>query len=348
MRTEAGVGMVVLEANSAPGFAYCTPGRDAWEWAYLKTAQLAWTLAAKDERRHLGLLTESKLPCETVGFAAALSHVVDRQVPIVGPLDLARAWRDDDGDLRVNGRKLKGGIRYLHHEPWLLLPPRATGTYLNPTDVDLGGARDKTEAAAAFEQWNRSRPRGTPLLRVPETAVVRPCEDLPDWNGWVVLKTPHLNSGDGIRFCNASVKKIPPVREKSVLQRAVLPGAGPGGRRILLGGRVHDIRMVVASGPAGFFPIMLYARCSRRCWQAGLTRAEMREALLTNIATRDEAGDYRFDYERLVMPSDKGWRRLSLRPVDFAVAFVQSVIATVAIDARTLTMASPCAATAVS
>src|SRR5262245_32930679 len=68
----------VLEVNSAPGFAYCTPGHDAWLGAYVPCIEALLTHVADEDLRDIALITESKVPVETVGFAACLQYLTGR------------------------------------------------------------------------------------------------------------------------------------------------------------------------------------------------------------------------------------------------------------------------------
>ena len=68
----------VIEVNSAPGFAYCTPGQDAAELAYGPTVEIVLAGVPPEELAGLAFLTESKVPIETTGFAGCFEHALGR------------------------------------------------------------------------------------------------------------------------------------------------------------------------------------------------------------------------------------------------------------------------------
>lgn len=337
LRVNRAPGWVVLETNSCPGFAYCTPADDAWEWAYLRTAQLVVAAARRaGHEAGLALLTESKLPCETVGFQAALGHCLGRPVPVLDPGQLRAARRDLAGWLQVEGRRLSGGLRYLHHRPWEVLPADAPGSFVNGTDVDLAGARDKVAAHRAYQRFNGSRPTGVPELSLPRAWIVESEDELPALGSSGVLKRPHGCSGDGITFFSSSspLERRPgpfPLLVQELIWPAGSREAGATTQE-LLADRVYDLRVVVGCGEQGLFPLMLYARLGQQPFNDRLAGRALRQALLTNIAVAEPTGGHRFDYDRLVLPSPQGWETLGLREVDFAAAFVQAALATIAID----------------
>jgi len=95
---------------------------------------------------------------------------------------------------------------------------------------------------------------------------------------------------------------------------------------------VHDVRFVLGSGPGGYRPLMVYARMARAPFSAALDGKPLAPSLVTNIAVPRGDGSFAFEYERLIVPTDEGWARLGLSESDFAAAYVQSVLATTAID----------------
>ena len=336
LRTDKSPGFVALETNSAPGFAYCTPGNDAWEWAYLRTASWFAQLATDRQRNHLALLTESKLPCETVGFAAALSQTLGYQVPVYGPRHLQAATRGERGELRIENRSVLGGLRYLHDAPWRWLPPDAPGCFVNGTAVDLAGGRDKVAAFQAYESFDRQRRSGIPALSIPRSWVLRSPQDLERLPADCVVKAPRLNSGEGIDFLAHGERPAVGDHDFPRLGQALIwpVGSAAAGevRQRLIDGFVHDLRVVVGSGPAGFFPLMIYSRQARLPYQDGLQGPALKAALTTNIAVPQAQGGHRFEYQRLVFPTRDGWDHLALDAEDFAVMFIQAALATLAID----------------
>jgi hypothetical protein len=98
---------------------------------------------------------------------------------------------------------------------------------------------------------------------------------------------------------------------------------------------VADIRFMIAAGVAGYEPIPVYARRARRpltnAISADCTSWDM---LGTNLSYKDGAGLWQTDEERLVMLDEANFSRLGLSAHDLIEAYVQSVMAAVAIDRR--------------
>lgn len=341
---------LVIEVNAAPGFAYCTPGLDAWEAAYRRTADLVVGRVAEADYGGLALLTESKIPVETVGFQAALTERAGTVVPVLGPDALRSAQQlPEDGAVRVlvGDQALTGGLRYLHRRPWELLPPNAAGSFVNGTDVDLNGGRDKAAAHLAISAFNARNAANGIVVDTPHTEVVRDEAALQEAMGqlepsWAVLKTRHGNSGDGVYFVPPERDYQPCIGFPFVVQETLLPRPLSRSPRALLplthNGKsyVYDLRVVVGSFPTGLAPLMVYARRATASTDdvSGTSHSrsvDLGAILKVNIAVGDTTQGAVLEEERLVLPDTEGWESLGLTEDDYVDAIVQSMLATVAV-----------------
>jgi len=340
---------VVIEINSAPGFAYCTPGRDAWERAYRRTADLLLERLPRAQWPDVALLTESKIPIETEGFSAVLRDSIGAEVPVLAPADLRAVCRDAAGNrvrLTVRGRPLRGGLRYLHLNPWELLPPNAEGVFVNGTDVDLAGGRDKIAAHHAFTLFNDRYARRGLAIHTPPTRIVERDEPAPRSDRLVVRKVPHGNSGIGVDFVPSST----PAGYRHLEQQLLLPPGHevddyPPLRPLVAGGEryVYDLRVVIGGTRRGFVPLMMYARRARRPLRdlRSLDPAVLDDFLKVNIARVARHGSIVLEEERLTLPDAAGAASLGLSRDQLVDAVVQSILATIAVDrAETATHAS--------
>jgi hypothetical protein len=338
----------VIEVNSAPGFAYCTPGRDAAELAYGRTVELVLDGLTREEQAGLAILTESKVPIETVGFAACFEHALGVPVPILGPPELRRADRRPAGRgvrLVCDGRTLTGGLRYLHEDPWEILPPDAVGRFVNGTGIDLRGARDKVMAHLAYERFNRARRSHGLAVRTPRTIIVRRPEDFDAARGavgrWAVSKIAQGHSGRGVEFHPEKGSAAPAGPYPVVLQEMLLPSslALPGETRlrgIPLRGEeyVFDLRIILGGFPDGIRPLMAYGRRSPQ----PVRRLDPREAetisdvMKVNISVPDGPDESRLETERLLFADDEGIAAMGLSTADLQRATVEAALAMIAVD----------------
>ncbi|HYW52973.1 MAG TPA: hypothetical protein VE826_03335 [Dongiaceae bacterium] len=343
---------VVIEVNSAPGFAYCTPGADAWELAYERTIDLLLGHAPPAAHGGLALLTESKVPVETEGFRRCLERRLGRAIAVLGPAELRAAERfvtERGTVLAHGGREISGGLRYLHHLPWELLPPSAAGTFVNGTGVDLCGGRDKVAAQLAFERFTAAfGPRGL-RVNAPPGSVVRSAEELEAvlarLGEHVVRKARHGNSGIGVDFLRGDEEdaRRPPPPYPYLVQEMLLPrGAAVNGAHLAAataGGRpyAYDLRVVVGGFPGGYRPLMIYARRARRSLDElgrfdAADLAALDDFMKVNIAVPQPGGGFAMEEERLVLPDADGFAALGLGVDDYRVAVAESILATAAVD----------------
>lgn len=340
-----------LEVNSAPGFAYCTPGADAWERAYRPCVGALLEAVPPTQWAGVALLTESKIPIETEGFSACLREATGQRAWVLGPGDLLHAERQrapDGGTLvSVGGRRLHGGLRYLHTRPWHLLPPDAVGGFINGTSIDLRGARNKVAAQQAFEAFNRFWRKARLAVDTPRSWTVGDAEELAaavaQLDGWAVSKIADGNSGVGVEFFHSDhvAKHLwPPF--PFVIQEMLLPPAlAPEGEAALAGACVrhevyaYDLRVVILSTMGGYRPLMVYGRRARvplaACYNFQHAATILDGILKVNIAVPTASG-FELQTDRLMLADEAGWRAMGLDLSEMRRAVVSSILATAAVD----------------
>jgi hypothetical protein len=347
-----GVDFRVIEVNSAPGFAYCTPAHDVWPLAYQATVRALLEPIPPDDWAGVAVLTESKIPIETAGFARALAAATGHPAWVLDPAALRRAARQptagDGVQLVVDGRPLRGGLRYLHDAPWDVLPPRAHGHFLNGTAIDLRGGRDKVQAHRALVRFADASGFA---LATPRSCIVGHRDELAAAEAalgrWIVRKIPDGNSGRGIDLLADELARGRAPRTLPLLVQEMLlpPPLARDGQPALHGVRVAgehyaaDLRVVLLSTAAGVRPCMVYGRRARRSFEA-LARVDPRrwaddgaldDYLKVNIAVAAPGG-FTLETERLLLADDDGWDAIGLSLDAWRRAVAISALAVIAVD----------------
>ena len=94
-----------------------------------------------------------------------------------------------------------------------------------------------------------------------------------------------------------------------------------------------DLRFMVAVGPAGFFPVAVYARRARKPLTADLQSGDDSwEMLGTNLSIKNSDGSFSTQPERLLLVDTRDFNRLGFGLDDLIESYIQSVMSIVAID----------------
>jgi len=167
--------------------------------------------------------------------------------------------------------------------------------------------------------------------------------------GHAVVKVPYANAGQGVYTITSpeeleAFKRLEQPYDKFIVQSLVgnsswsshteqghlfHVGTIPNKRGLSY---VADLRVMVAAGPEGFRPLVFYARRARRPLLNELGTYESWDMLGTNLSVKNEDGSWGSDTSRLLLMDRKDFNILGLGPDDLIEAFIQSVLATVAID----------------
>ena len=100
---------------------------------------------------------------------------------------------------------------------------------------------------------------------------------------------------------------------------------------------VCDLRCMVSSTPTGFQPLAIYARRALLPLKATLDSADDSWQMLgTNLSVKKADGSWTTDTSRLLLMDCKDFNRLGIAIDDLIEAYVQTVLATAAIDRMAL------------
>ena len=106
-------------------------------------------------------------------------------------------------------------------------------------------------------------------------------------------------------------------------------------------GRIYvaDLRVTVCSGPDGFRPVAVYARRARKPLTATLDEgASSWDMLGTNLSEKRSDGGWDADTGRLMLMDRRDFNKLGLGPDDLLEAYIQSVLAMLAVDKMAATL----------
>src|SRR5690606_24303347 len=96
---------------------------------------------------------------------------------------------------------------------------------------------------------------------------------------------------------------------------------------------VADLRMMVGAGVDGFFPVAMYARRARRplTYERPAPGASW-DMLGTNLSVKESEDAWSTESERLMLMDNRDFNRLGVGLDDLIEAYLQTVMATLAID----------------
>ena len=358
--------MVVIETNSSPSGQKSMPlldeGREQAGYRRLLEAAFVPRLARRGvPDGGLGVLWDKNL-MEASGYAAVLADLTDEPVFLVHVGPEGRNVRCIDGVVQVRQggawHPLRGALRYVTQRPWAHLPPVTRTAVLNPVLGCLAGGRNKLLAAKAYDLFNaRMADRGM-RLRFPETSGAVARAEVPllveRYGGYAAVKVPYSNAGQGVWTITdrTDLEAFQQAEQRSeqrydrYVVQALIGNVGwssrtRDGRLYHVGtvpdrqGRMYvaDLRMMVGNGADGFFPVAMYARRAERpLTYERPPPGESWSMLGTNLSRREADGSWTTEPERLLLVDSRDFNRLGVGLDDLIEAYLQTVMATVAID----------------
>jgi len=371
--TEEGVrNTVVIETNSCPSGQKSMPLYEEHDelGGYRTNLEHSFLPLLKGRRLpqgELGVIYD-KNTAEASGYAAALADLMSEGVHLVEfPDNTSRPRaRFTNGVLEVltdagEWRPIRCAFRYVTQRPWNRIPTASKTLILNPVIACLAGGRNKTVAAKAYEFYNAELEGSGLRIRVPETMWdVAPAE-IPLWvrqlGGHAVVKVPYSNAGQGVYTITspAELEQFSAIEQRydrfivqSLIGNYNWSSHGRQGRLFQVGtipnkrghSYVADLRVMVCAGPNGFRPLVIYARRARKPLVNELGEYTSWEMLGTNLSMRNSDGSWGSDTSRLLLVDRKDFNGLGLGPDDLIEAYIQSVLATVAIDRMAIRLTS--------
>ncbi len=356
--------MVVIETNSCPSGQKSMPLFEELQeqGGYRSLVRNAFTALVAGRRLPPGDLAViyDKNPMEAGGYAAALADETDERVWLA-------EWHHDDPDPPcrfVDGilelRDAAGGwhpiraaLRYVTQRPWSRLPLHSRTAVLNPSVVCLAGGRNKMVAAKAYEAFDNQHEGDGLTIRTPHTIRDVARAEIPFWinslGGKAVVKVPYSNAGQGVYTitCKAELDAFMAIEQRydqfivqSLIGHPAWSSRTRRGRLFHVGTMpdkrdrlfVADLRVMICAGPEGFHPLAVYARRAREPLSADLTSASSWDMLGTNLSVKNTDGTWDTETNRLLLMDRKDFNRLGVGLDDLIEAYIQTVMATVAID----------------
>ncbi|MCA9544891.1 MAG: hypothetical protein KC613_10890 [Myxococcales bacterium] len=361
--------MVVIETNSCPSGQKSMPLYDENEeqGGYRKLIEHGFKGGLLPGRRlppgGLALIYD-KNPMETTGYAAAMADAFEEPVWLVefDQHDPDPAVRWDDGVMFVRDadgewHPIRAAMRYLTQRPWNRLPTETRTAVLNPVSVCLAGGRNKSVASRAYDLLNAQLYDANLKVHVPRTVRDVSLAEVPLWvqsmGGRAVVKVPYSNAGQGVYTLTTPAEldafmELEHPYERFIVQSLIgnsgwssrtgdgvfyHVGTMPDRRARIF---VSDLRMMICASTEGYMPLAVYARRAREPLTDTIEPGQDSWAMLgTNLSVKQEDGSFTTEPNRLVLMDRKDFNQLGLGIDAMVEAYVQTVLATVAIDRMT-------------
>lgn len=368
--TEAGRRqMVVVETNSCPSGQKSMPTYDEHDeqYGYRRNIERAFLPLLRGRRLPTGELAViyDKNPMEASGYAAAMADLFSEPVHLVEFPDRSNSANHSEGRVRFHNGVLevrsesdawipiRCAFRYVTQRPWNRLPIQTKTVILNPIISCLAGGRNKMVAAKAYDFYNATL-SGTGLgIRTPETTWDVSKREIPLWvqrlGGHAVIKIPYSNAGQGV-FTITNPEELDAFMTaehpydrfivQSLIGNAHWSSQTRAGKLYHVGtvpnkkGRIYvaDLRVMICAGPGGFRPLVIYARRARQPLMSQLGEYSSWDMLGTNLSIKRADGGWDSDTARLLLMDRKDFNSIGVGIDELIEAYIQTVLATVAID----------------
>jgi len=354
---------VVIETNSSPSGQKSMPLIDDHDEAGGYKVLLERTFLPMLRRRGLpkGALAVlwDKNEMETGAYAAVLADLTGEPVALIHAPRSGTDLTHRNGVLIArDGQEevpLRGAFRYVTQQPWTRIPPLCRTAVLNPVIGCLAGGRNKALAAKAYDLFNAAHKESGLRVRTPETIWDVTLPEVPMWvermGGVAVVKNPYSNAGQGVWTITSKTELDDFMALEHPYDRFIVQGlvgnlqwtsTTRSGRLYHVGtvpdraGRIYvaDLRMMVAAGPTGFYPVALYARRAPEPLATTLEEGSASWPMLgTNLSKSLGDGQFTTEPERLMLMDERDFNRLGLGLDDLVEGYLQTVMAVHAIDA---------------
>lgn len=357
--------MVVLETNSCPSGQKSMPLYEEHDeqGGYRALLERTFKPMLRGKRLPQGELAVlyDKNHMESSGYAAAMAELFDEPVHLVhapdGAPDPDLRW--SDGHLHVRAgdhdwRPIRCAFRYVTQRPWNRIPLTTKTIVLNPILACLAGGRNKTMAAKAYDFFNAELEAAGLRIRTPETIWDVSRQEIPLWvrrlGGIAVVKNPYSNAGQGVYTITNPGELDDFLHSEQHYDRFIvqsLIGNYGWSSRVGTGRLFHvgtqpnkqqrsyvfDLRVMVSAGDGGYRPLAIYARRAREPLADDLEGAPASWDMLgTNLSIRRDDGGWDSDTKRLLLMDRKDFNGLGVGLDDLIEAYIQTVLAGIAID----------------
>ncbi|KAG1462404.1 hypothetical protein G6F56_005524 [Rhizopus delemar] len=357
--------MIVIETNSCPSGQKSMPllSETDEQGGYRVVIESAFQHQLSKADANLGGLAVicDKNMMESTGYAAVLADVAQEKVWHV-------EWHVDDPDPDVkwddrvlyirdkekNWHPIRACFRYVTQKPWNRFPLNTKTIVMNEIISCLAGGRNKMMAARAYDFYNSEIVDTGLGIRSPETINNVTRGEVPLWirsmGGHAVLKVPYSNAGQGVYTITNKTELDDFLSQdhhydkfivQSLVGNASWSSVTRAGKFFHVGTIpnkktntfVSDLRMMVAGSKDGFKPICIYGRKARLPLLGELKEdANTWDMLGTNLSVKLPNGGWTTDTARLILMDRKDFNQLGLGIDDLIDAYIQTVLAVIAID----------------
>jgi hypothetical protein len=255
---------------------------------------------------------------------------------------------------------VRAAFRYVTQKPWNRIPIRTRTHILNPVLTCLSGGRNKLVAMKAYEIYNAELEASGLQIRTPQTIGDVAKQEVPIWvrrfGGHAVVKVPYSNAGQGV-FTIVNQRELDRFMAmehpydryvvQSLIGNYVWSSVERAGRFYHVGtipdrhGHIYvaDLRIMVCGGADGFRPLAIYARRSRKPLPSVLNEGQSSwDVLGTNLSERQSDGAWSASTDRLLLMDRRDFNMVGIGADDLIEAYIQTVLATIAIDKMTATL----------
>ena len=359
--------MVVIETNSCPSGQKSMPLLDDNQemGGYETLMRDTFRPMLKNRRLPEGTLAViyDKNPMESSGYAAAMASVFQEPVHLIPFYNT-----QDEQRVRFNSTKgvlefyndngewitLRAVFRYLTQKPWNRLPVKCKTFIFNPIIACLAGGRNKMVASKAYEFFNAEIADSGLKVVTPETIWDVSKNEIPLWvqkmGGQAVIKVPYSNAGQGV-FTIVNQQELDDFMSKdydydqfivqSLIGNYWWSSRTEGGKFYHVGtmpdkkGKTFaaDVRMMLQSTPKGFKPLSIYARKAAIALPDHLeSGVDSWQMLGTNLSIKLDTNQWSSDTDRLLLMDRRDFNRLGVGLDDLIQGYIQTLLATIAID----------------
>jgi hypothetical protein len=363
--------LVVIETNSCPSGnkSMPIPSDDDEQGGYRKLIETAFLPLISKRKQASGALAVlfDKNYMEASGYAAVIADLTGENVFLTPFPDEGEdpPARFTDGLLEVRDASgdwwpVRAAFRYVTQKPWNRIPIRTRTQILNPVLTCLSGGRNKLVAMKAYEIYNAELEASGLQIRTPQTIGDVAKEEVPLWvrrfGGHAVVKVPYSNAGQGV-FTIVNQRELDHFMEmehpydryvvQSLIGNYVWSSVERAGRFYHVGtipdrhGHIYvaDLRIMVCGGADGFRPLAIYARRSREPLPSVLHDGQSSwDVLGTNLSERQADGGWSASTDRLLLMDRRDFNTVGIGADDLIEAYIQTVLATIAIDKMTATL----------
>ncbi|MBC9794657.1 hypothetical protein [Sinomicrobium weinanense] len=358
--------LTVIETNSCPSGQKSMPLLDlnVEQGGYKRLIEDTFLpqVEKHDEEGALAVIYD-KNPMENVGYASTLADAFGEDVY------LAKFDKNDpDPPAKFEDKKLyirsendqwipiRAAFRYVTQEPWNRIPVGSKTLLLNPIEACLAGGRNKSEAFLAYSDFNEKFKADGIGINTPETFLDVELNDIPEYfealGKSMVIKVPDSNAGQGVYTITSekeleqamkALKQNPP-EDKYLIQQLIysnyIDGADKEKAWYHVGtipdkknrSYAFDLRLMMHYTSSGIRPLAIYSRRAKLPLNQPMPEgADSWDLYGTNLSVKQTEG-WSYDDERLMLYDIRNFANLGLGIDELISGFIQSAMATYAID----------------